>query len=96
MKSILLVKTLSGLIEMMSGLVNASFSLPLMARYKNNFLCTLKQLLELCLIVDVWVHNLFPFLLVFAFRQECRRDFHCSLGPSREETVERVSGLSCL
>ena len=28
MKSILLVKTVVGLVEMMSGLVNASFSLP--------------------------------------------------------------------
>ena len=96
MKSILLVKKLSGLIEMTSGLVNASFSLPWMVSCKNNFLCTLKQFLKLCLIVDVWIHNLFPFLAVFAFRQECRLDFRCSLGPSREETAERVSGLSCL
>ena len=63
---------LSGLIEMTSGLVNASFSLPWMVSCKNNFLCTLKQFLKLCLIVDVWIHSLFPFLVVFVFRQECR------------------------
>ena len=72
-KSILLIKKLSGQIEMTSGLVNATFTLPWMASRKNNyFLCTLKQFLKLCLIVDVWIHNLFPFLVVFAFGLECR------------------------
>ena len=42
MKSILLVKKLLGLVEMMSGLVNASFSLPEWQAVKMNFfaLCT--------------------------------------------------------
>ena len=85
-KSILLVKKLSGQIEMTSGLVNATFTLPWMASRKNNyFLCTLKQFLKLCLIVDVWIHNLFPFLVVFAFDSDW--NVGCSLGPSRERRL---------
>ena len=49
MKSILLVKKLLGLVEMTSGLVNASCSLP-WASCKNDFLCTL---VPLSLIRDV-------------------------------------------
>ena len=41
MKSILLVIKLLELVEMISGLVNAIFSLPRMASCKNDFLCTL-------------------------------------------------------
>ena len=41
MKSILLVKKFLGLVEMMSGLVNASFSLPEWQAIKSDFLCTL-------------------------------------------------------
>ena len=42
MQSILLVKKLFGLVEMMSRLVNASFSLPKWQAVKiNDFLCTL-------------------------------------------------------
>ena len=41
MKSILLIKKLLGLVEMMSGLVNASFSLPEWLAVKMIFLCTL-------------------------------------------------------
>ena len=41
MKSILLVKKFLGLVEMTSGLVNASFSLPEWQALKNDFLCTL-------------------------------------------------------
>ena len=41
MKSILLVKTLLGLVEMMTGLVSASFSLPGRQAVKKDFLCTL-------------------------------------------------------
>ena len=96
MQSILLIKKLLGLIEVKYGLVNASFSLSQMASCKNNCLCTLKQFLKLCLIVGIWIHNLFPFLVAFAFRQEYRLDFRCSLGPSREGRAERVSGLLCL
>ena len=39
MKSILLIKKVLGLVEMTSGLVNASYSLQ--ASCKNDFLCTL-------------------------------------------------------
>ena len=46
MKSILLVKKRLGLVEMTSGLVNASFSLPETASCKNDFLCTLGLLLN--------------------------------------------------
>ena len=42
MKSILLVKRLLGLVEMMSGLVNASFSLPEWQAVKSDFLYTLQ------------------------------------------------------
>ena len=45
MKSILLVKKFLGLVEMTSGLVNASFSLPewQAVKLKNDFLCTLGE-----------------------------------------------------
>ena len=43
-KSILLVKKFLGLVEMTSGLVNASFSLPEWHCFKNDFLCTLVHL----------------------------------------------------
>ena len=46
MKSILLVKKRLGLVEMTSGLVNASFSLPETASCKNDFLCTVGLLLN--------------------------------------------------
>ena len=39
MKSFLLVKKFLGLVEITSGLVNASFSLPRMASCKNDLLC---------------------------------------------------------
>ena len=41
MKSILLDEKLLGLVEMTSGLVNASFSLPEWQAVENDFLCTL-------------------------------------------------------
>ena len=41
MKSILPVKKLLGLVEMMFGLVNPSFSFPEWQAVKNDFLCTL-------------------------------------------------------
>ena len=38
----LLIKTFLGLVEMMFGLVNVSFSLPEWQAVKNDFLCTLR------------------------------------------------------
>ena len=43
MKSSLLVKKLLELVEMTSGLVNVSFSLPEWQSEKNDFLCPLRE-----------------------------------------------------
>ena len=42
-ESNLRIKTILGLVEMMFGLVNVSFSLPPMASCKNDFLCILSK-----------------------------------------------------
>ena len=48
MKSILLIKKLLGLVEMMSGLVNASFmQLARMASCKNDILCTVSYMVAI-------------------------------------------------
>ena len=58
MKSILLIKKLSGLVEMTSGLVSASL-LAIQASCKNDFLCTL-GIASLSVDNQDRLHNFFP------------------------------------
>ena len=51
-KSILLIKKLLGLVEITSGLVNGSFSLPEWQAVKNDFLCTLYSTSLVLLVTD--------------------------------------------